>query len=447
MKRIYEPYAYDIGPHVENFWRSTVGAFPDDPVAEGSLSCEYAIIGAGYTGLNAAIELAQAGAEVCVFDAETIGWGASGRNGGFACHGGDKRSSKSMHRQYGAGEMATYRSLQRAAIDQVAENLDTFQIDADRHSDGETTLAHRPSDFDGLQDEAAAFAHDYGIPAAVIPANGLADHGLSSPAFHGAMTIPIGFALNPMKYILGLARAARNLGVKIYTRSPIQSAAHNGTTWQLGTPNANIAAKKFLLATNGYSSDNIPQWMAGRYLPVQSNILVTRPLTDTELSDQGYSSVQMCCDTRHLLHYFRLMPDRRMLFGLRGSIKTTETAQKAMRQQARIDFDQMFPAWAHVATQSFWSGLLCFNRTLTPFAGPLGDLPNAWGAFGYHGNGVAMGSYAGRLMAEQALGRLNGRPCPDFMRQSPKKFELGRFRRHVLGPAYALYNLRDQVRM
>jgi glycine/D-amino acid oxidase-like deaminating enzyme len=445
MKRIYEPYAYGNGPNADNFWQTTVGDPPDDPVASGSLSCEFAIIGAGFTGLNAAIELAQNGADVCVFDAKSVGWGASGRNGGFACHGGDKRSRKSLLRQHGPDEIAIYRKAQRAAIDQVADNLSEFQIDADRHSDGETTLAHRPTDIAGLQEEADAFAHDYGLSASMLPKDALYDHGLAGPEFHGAMTIPIGFAINPMKYVLGLARAARKLGVRIYAHSPVQTAGHNGHIWQLQTPNANITAKNFLLATNGYSSDDLPHWMSGRYLPVQSNILLTRPLTEGELADQGYTSAQMCCDTRNLLHYFRLMPDRRMLFGLRGALKTTEQSQRAMRAQARHDFDRMFPAWRHVETPYFWSGLLCLNRTLTPFAGPLGDLKNAWGAFGFHGNGVAMGTYAGRLMAEQALGRQNGRPCPDFIRATPRKFELGRFRRHVLRPAYALYNLKDKT--
>ena len=101
-----------------------------------------------------------------------------------------------------------------------------------------------------------------------------------------------------------------------------------------------------MIATNGYSSEYIPDWMRGRYLPVVSHIMVTRPLSGAELAEQGWTSHQLAYDTRTLLHYFRLLPDNRMLFGMRGTSNITPESEKLMKTQVRGDFDQVFPAWA-----------------------------------------------------------------------------------------------------
>ncbi len=118
----------------------------------------------------------------------------------------------------------------------------------------------------------------------------------------------------------------------------------------------------------------------------------------------------MAYDTRHLLHYFRLLPDGRFLIGTRGNVTATPEGQDAMRAKTQADLARMFPpAWAQVETPHFWSGLLCLTRNLTPpYAGPLGgDWPDAWAGLGYHGNGVAMGTWTGARLADMVLGHGN----------------------------------------
>lgn len=150
----------------------------------------------------------------------------------------------------------------------------------------------------------------------------------------------------------------------------------------------------------------------------------------------------MCYDTRHLLHYFRLMPDRRMLFGMRGAVRTTPASLRRTRRRIRADFDAMFPAWAHVETPHFWAGLVCLSRSLAPFAGPLPDMPGAYAALAYHGNGLAMGSYAGQQVAKMALGQAH--ELPGFMQAPLQRFPLGRFRRAILPPVYGWYGVKDR---
>ncbi len=442
LDRIVTPVAYSPESDAGNFWRTTASAAPAPPL-EGDQTCEVAVIGAGFTGLSAALRLAQAGVDVAVVDAHGPGWGASGRNGGFCCLGGSALEDSTLHKRYGEAAARSYFHAERAAVDTVAETLETHGIDADRHSDGETLLSHAAGRWSDLQEHADSIRARYGIDATLLPREALTQNGMGSPEFHGAVHVPIGFALNPLKYALGLAEAARRAGARIHGQTTITKLVPSGSKLELHADAGSLKADKLILATNGYSSENLPAWMRGRYLPTQSNILVSRPLTEAELQAQGWTSRQMCYDTRYDLHYFRLMPDNRMLFGVRGRVRTNADAWAATRIEARADFERIFPEWRHVETPHFWQGLLCLSRKLTPYVGPIPDLPGAYTAFAYHGNGVAMGSHAGRLVADLVLGR---GPIPEVLAAETARFPFGRQRRVLLWGARHLHRLQNRFR-
>lgn len=170
--------------------------------------------------------------------------------------------------------------------------------------------------------------------------------------------------------------------------------------------------------------------------------MVTRPLTDDELQAQGWFSDQMAYDTRNLLHYFRLMPDRRFLFGMRGGLFASPRAEASIRRLLRKHFETMFPAWRGVEGTHFWSGMVCMSRNLVPFVGPVPDTPGMFAGLCYHGNGVAMGSYAGRLLADLVQGRAPDLPYSPVM-QGMARFPFGPARRIVMPPAYALLGMQD----
>jgi glycine/D-amino acid oxidase-like deaminating enzyme len=197
-----------------------------------------------------------------------------------------------------------------------------------------------------------------------------------------------------------------------------------------------VTAKQVVLATNGYSSEDLPDWLRARYLPVQSSIIVTRPLSDTDLAAQGWTSDQMAYDSRKLLHYFRLLPERRFLFGMRGGLRATPTAQRAISTKIRADFHRLFPAWQGVEITHEWSGLVCLMPGLTPFVGPVPGHDGLFAGMGYHGNGAAMGSYSGALLGAIVAGETPDGPWPEAMRRPPNRFPLGRYRRALLAPAY-----------
>ncbi|MBW4706963.1 FAD-binding oxidoreductase [Roseobacter sp. YSTF-M11] len=434
MKRIFSDYAYGEGPRTGCWWNDTC-AVPDRPSLAGAHSADVCIIGAGFTGLSAALHLARAGKKVILLEAHYPGWGASGRNGGFCCLGGSMVDDGTLDARVGRAERLAYRAAEKAAVETVADLLGAFGMEVDRHSQGETQLAHRAKDMEALRAEADRIVQNYGVEPHVIEKDALAGEGLAGP-FYGAVTTPVGFALNPMKYITQLAEAAQQSAAQLFHDSPVSRILPSANGYLVKTGHGEVAANQVIVATNGYSSEDVPPWLAGRYMPGQSNVLVTRPLTRAELHHQGWSSDQMSFDTRNLLHYFRLMPDRRFLFGMRGGLLTGPDAEARARRRIRRDFEKIFPAWAEVETTHSWSGMVCLARNRTPFVGEVPGSPGLWTGMCYHGNGVAMGTLSGRILADLLQGK-SPPHYPAAMRQPLAKFPFGRSRRIVMPPIYA----------
>ena len=442
MRRIYSDYAYTDGPRAGCWWDETCEV-PHRPPLQGARTCDVAIIGGGFTGISAALHLAEAGVDAVVLESRYVGWGASGRNGGFCCLGGGMLENDALDRRAGREGRDAWRQTEVASVHFVDALIRRFGIDVDRHSDGETQLAHRARDVDDLRREADEMGDTYGFEARLTDASQLEEEGLNA-GFHGAMTIPVGFGLNPRKYVTGLAAAAEGLGAQICHDTPVVQITRGAKGYELRTPQGVVTAARVILATNGYSSEDLPPWLAGRYMPTQSSIIVTRPLTQSELGAQGWTSGQACYDTRRLLHYFRLMPDNRMLFGVRGGLASSPGSEARALRRARKDFEHMFPAWRAVQTAHGWSGMVCIARNRMPFVGAVPQHSGFFASLCYHGNGVAMGSYSGALIADVVQDREPRQIYPQIIQRPLAKFELGRFRRAVMPFAYAKFAMSDR---
>lgn len=440
MKRIFADYAYGEGPRQGCWWDETCDAV-NRPAISGARQADVAIIGAGFTGISAAYHLAKAGVSTLVLDAHFPGWGASGRNGGFCCLGGGLLEDAAFDARFGRAARLGFRAAEKAAVALVSDLVDRFGLDVGGHSAGETVLAHRSKDMAALRRKAEAVERNYGVVPQLIEQEDLARHGLAGP-FHGALNIPIGFGLNPRRFLHGIASAAEMAGAEIFHNTPVLAHRQSGGQHQLETPDGEVRAPHVIVATNGYSSEDLPGWLGGRYMPGQSNVLVTRPLTDEEIAAQGWFSDQMCYDTRHLLHYFRLMPDRRFLFGMRGGLMTGAVAERRSGRRLLHHFKRIFPAWAQVEVTHMWSGMVCLTRKGMPYVGTPVPGSGLWLGLGYHGNGVAMATLAGRYLAHLIEGHTSD-PRPVALREPLAEFPLGQARRIVMPAVYAGLMLAD----
>ena len=419
MSRLYEADAYDTTRWPDSHWHATASPLPPFAALEGRARADVAIIGAGYAGLNAALELAERlGADVAVLEAGQPGWGASGRNGGFVCTGSTKLSDRAIRLRVGVAGARDFAAFQAASVARVAENLDRYAIDAERGPDGELLLAHSPAVWRRMRSEPLEPG------AEALGPEGLRERGLYSPAFAGGVLEPLGFSLHPMKYALGLAQAAQAAGVRLYGDSAVRRLEPAGSGWRLETGRGTLDANRVLIATNGYSDERLPPWLAGRLLPVLSSILVTRPLSAADQEAQGWTSRVMAFDSRRLLHYFRLLPCGRFLFGTRGAVSARTDALERFGQQARDEFETLFPGFAGAETERAWSGLVCLTGTLAPYAGPVPGAVGLHAALGWHGNGVAAASEAGRRMAGIMMGAED--TIPALLRRPPPRIPLPR---------------------
>ena len=436
MTRLYEEFAYSDAPRLGCGWGAVSAPQAPLPARVDTL-----IIGAGFTGLSAALDLAEAGREVLVIDAAAPGWGASGRNGVFCCLGGALLSFDQIARGFGQEAADAFLAAQLAAIDLVRTRLDAWGIDAARHSDGEVQIAHRARHMRGFE-AAAAHHRAHGIEAEVLSRADLEAQGARIKGAHGGIYLRAGFGLDPSAYVTGLAEAARGAGAEIIGGTQAERIREDANGLTVQTNQGDITATQVLIATNGYSSESLAPWLAARFLPVQSSVMMTRVLSAEERAAAGWTTDLMAYDTRHLLHYFRLMPDGRFLFGMRGGITASPAHEAKTRARLRRHFEAMFPAWRHVDTSASSSGLACLTGTGLPYVGPVPGLSGAFFAGGYHGNGVAMGSYAGTL-AGQLMRRVDKSPVA--LSQPPKRFPLGRRRRLLLRAAYLGYGLLDRL--
>ncbi|MGE0213795.1 MAG: NAD(P)/FAD-dependent oxidoreductase [Parvibaculaceae bacterium] len=445
--RLYEPSAYDFSRPVDSHWEATAGPLGFAPEAlSGGTIADVAIIGGGYTGLHAALRLTRDfGMDTVVLEAGHIGWGASGRNGGFCCLGSSKLSPAETIAKFGLDAARSFHDAQRQAVEHVEAFLAEHGIDADRTDHGELQLAHKPNRIRELKEEQAFLKATFGVRHRFLDREELAARGTAGPLFHAGLLGPLGFGLHPLKYLRGLARVAHGAGVRLLPGSAVTGWCEEAGLHVLSTPQGDVRAKHVLVATNGFTDEAIPPELSGTLLPALSTIIVTRRLTDAERAAQGWTSTLVSYDTRNLLHYFRLLPSGHFLFGGRGGTSATPEALAAFARRLRSTFEAMFPAWAHIETEHRWSGLVCLTLGRTPYAGPIPGRERSWLSAAYHGNGVAMASHAGARMADLIAGRLTYEQAfPAVMRVPPARFPLPGLRRALLRAVYLGFGLRDE---
>jgi gamma-glutamylputrescine oxidase len=366
-----------------------------------------AVIGAGYTGLSAALSLARAGLDVVVLEANKVGWGASGRNGG-QIHQGQRRDPDWLAARL--GEDAT-RALLRFSDDALAFQQTLIRdhgIDCDL-AGGLIHGIHKPRYVDAVRREIDREWTRWGVgPIAFLDRAETATR-LGTDVYHGATFDPKGGHLHPLKFALGIARAAVAAGATIHEDSRAVAIRH-GTPATITTDQGTLTADTVVLAGNGYLGGLDPETDA-RVMPLNNFILTTEPLDASPIPGNEAAS-----DTRFVVYYWRMTPDRRMLFG--GGETFTPRFPRDVAGFVRRHLVKVYPGLASARIDHAWGGTLAVTQNRLPYIRR--PRPNVWVAAGYSGQGVVMAPYAGHILAEAIAGVMtrfdafSALPCPPF---------------------------------
>ena len=358
------------------------------------------IIGAGYTGLTAAITAQDAGASTVVLDAGIPGAGASSRNGGVF-GGPPKIEYAQLVKKFGFHTANGIMAENKIALDFVRDLQIREGIDCDFQQSGRLTLAWTRGDFDRLKHQAELLHHKCGYEPKIIEKSDLHAE-IKTDRYHGGMVLPEFGAINPAKFHKGLMQAVRKRDVPILANCPVTNLSQSTGSWVAQTPIGSIKAKKVILATNGYTDALVPH-ANRRVFPLPSFIIATEELP-AELLTRLAPTNRMMVETRARYSYFRLSPDgKRILWGARAAM-TFKPLQGIAEQIRRIMAD-IWPETQHVALSHVWTGKTGYTFNQMPQVGEIGGLHFA---LGMSGSGTVQAPYLGSKVAWRALGDPRG---------------------------------------
>lgn len=377
----------------DSWYRASVPAVPPRAQLQGVLDADVCIVGAGFTGLSAALELAEAGRSVIVLEAEDVGWGCSGRNGG-QINPGVACDHARVVRELGEQDARRVWQLGLDGVDLLRDRVERYGIDCDLKWGGllVANKARQVPELRAWQQELGELGYDrleFHDRAAL--------QGLLNADYQAGVMDLGGGDLHPLKYVQGLARAAEQAGVRIFERSAVRSYREQRGQVQVCTAGGQVRAGHLLLAGNAYLGKLLP-WYRKGFMPIGSYIGATRPLGD--LAEQLIPSRAAVCDMNTLIDYYRLTPDNRLLFGGRASAR--DARPDALRQTMRERMAQVFGQLAGEDFEYLWGGQVAMTMSKAPVFGRLGQ--RVLFTQGYSGQGVALAGLAGKLMAETVLG-------------------------------------------
>jgi len=427
-----------------SYYASTAPRTQSLPALQGDGgACDVAIVGGGLAGLSAAIELRERGFDVALLEAQQVGWGASGRNGGQAIHG-LACNQAIIEAQLGAQEARRIFAMSIEALDLIRERCARFQIDCDWR-DGYLGVATSERKARALRADADHLARACDYPLRWIAAPDLAQW-IASPRYVAAVHDPRSGHLHPLKYCLGLARAAAGLGVRVHEGTPVARIDSGRTQVTLHTAaGARLRARQLLLAGNVYLQELAPALapqLAARIMPVGTYIVGSNAMPPAQV-DALIPCGAAVCDTNFVLDYFRTTADHRLLYGGRVSYSTATPPNLAASMRARMV--TTFPQLKNVVVEYAWGGFVDISMNRAPDFGRLPALGDqVYYLQGFSGHGLALTGLAGKLVAEAMAG--DASRFDTFARLRHRPFPGGRALRTpalVLGMAY--YRLKDML--
>jgi glycine/D-amino acid oxidase-like deaminating enzyme len=402
------------------FWHDTATMPQEDSTSPLPDRVDVAVIGSGVTGLSAARTLAQRGTRVAVLEAETIGWGASSRNGGMVLPG-LKVSMRTVIQRYGMDLAKRLYQCSLDSIDTVEQIVREENIDCGFARTGHLLAANKPKHYEALKGEIEFMQKEFNRKAHLVPPGEMQSE-IGSRVYHGGLVDEISAGVNPAQFVAGLARAAEKAGATLHARARVNKLTRPSTTGEalrsgqrekrfvVETGRGTLEADSVFVATSGYTG-KATKSLQKKVIPIGSFIIATEKLSD-ELARELSPKNRMIFDYKHYLNYFRLW-DGRMIFGGRAAFfpenenTITQSAEILRREMVTV-----YPQLRDAQVEYVWGGTLDFAFDMMTH---VGEEAGMFYALGYAGHGVAMGTYLGKTVAEAMLaGNIKEHPFAQF---------------------------------
>jgi taurine dehydrogenase large subunit len=429
--------------YAPTYWAATAGTPPPDdgPVAN-DLDVDVAIIGAGYTGLATALCLAREhGIKAVVLEANKTSWGCSSRNGGQAQNASGRLSRSQWIERWG-------KDVALKMHDEIQQGFDNFkslvaEIDCDPQPGGHFLIAHRPRLMASLAAEAKVWKDVFGYPSELIDQATLRREYVNDCEAAGALHEPEGIGIHALKLAYGYLRLAREAGARVHPSSPVTGWETVNGVHHLRTPGGMVRARAVGVATGAYTAPDLHPLLTGRIMPILSNSMVTRPLTQQEIAACNFRTTQVLTDTRTLRFYYRFLPDNRLQIGSRSAITGADAPNPRHYELLIEGMGRKFPALRGVAIDYSWWGWVDVSHDMMPRICQPDPKQSVFYALGYGGNGVSYSQQAGRRLAERIAGKGAKQTLPIFTSPLPGH-PFAPFRRIGQRMLYQLYFRRDE---
>jgi gamma-glutamylputrescine oxidase len=381
--------------HADTYYAATRREPDDHPPLSGDARARVVVVGGGYAGLATALGLAERGIEgVVLLEAQSIGFGASGRNGGFV-FGGYSLGEAAIRAEVGAGSARWMYDLTRTAVRTIRQRIDDYAINCDPVDAG-VIWANWFDDPAILESRRRLLSEHFGVDWTPIAEPDLREQ-LRTARYHGGLFEADAFHVHPLNLALGLARAGSQRGVRVHGGNPVTAVERHHGGWRVQTAQATLDADQVVIAGGGYASGLVPA-LHRALLPIATYVAVTEPL-GARLAEAIRTRAAIY-DTRFAFDYYRALPDTRLLWG--GRISILNRSPAAVARLLKQDIARVYPQLGEVRIDHAWSGLMSYARHEMPQLGQL--QPGLWYAQAFGGHGVATTTAAGELLAAGIAG-------------------------------------------
>jgi gamma-glutamylputrescine oxidase len=379
----------------DTYYKRTITDQTARATLSGTVECDVVIIGGGLAGLSAALQLARAGKSVTVLEAESIGFGASGRNGGFVSPG-YATGGDDIARVAGKDAARKLHLLSAEGVEFIRENIRTLGIDDAQPQPGLMSVL-RYDDGASLKAYAQDAHREYGTELEYMDRDAVRAV-LKSERYFQALRNPDAFHMHPLNYLRGIAREIERLGGRICEQSPATSADLNGTEKRVKTAGGEVKARDVVFTTGGYTG-SLSGKLKRAFLPIATYVMVSEEAPD--LIASAIATKSAIGDNRRAGDYYRVVDDgRRLLWG--GRITTHAASTDGLVRELRAEMVGTYPQLAGLKTELAWSGLMSYARHLMPQIGRMS--PGVWYCTAFGGHGLNTTAIGGKVIAEGILG-------------------------------------------